>query len=101
MIRRPTKQNVESFLDTVAKHLTSGDWQHDDESVSFGPEGDPIGLWEGTLVFGEEGREAPVGISLVHEEYADGEIAAVEQAIALLEGLGYEAEDRPRSRRRS
>lgn len=96
MLLRPERQNVESFLDAVAKHV-AGPWRivGDGRTVVFG-----IGAWRADVALDTDDSDAPEpgtgilsGIHLDNEEYDDGETATVEEAIALLEGLGYEEDD--------
>jgi hypothetical protein len=90
MIIRPPAQNVESFLNAIAKHLTSRPWdvdKSDDGSVTFGLSG-----WRGEFECQDiDGLKTPIGLRLISDdgEVRYDDVSVVEEAISLLEGLEY------------
>lgn len=104
MLIRTPAQNVESFLDAIARHLTSRGWRldgTDGDGVAFGQSG-----WRGEFEHREiDGAKTPVGLRLVSDDgdIDDVDVDVIEEAIGLLEGLEYketepeaaEAEDAP------
>lgn len=87
-------QNVESFLDAVARHLSAPRaWKRefsDDgvkETIVFG-----AGYWRADVYYSRKDSSF-AGISLRSGDYDGDEIEAVEDGIALLEGFSYEEEN--------
>lgn len=94
------KRTYDSFMNAIALHLSSGDWEEveddPDVDIEFGPE------WIGRV--NKNRNEHVESIELFHEEYSDAEMLVVEKAIGLMEGLEWEKavteEPAPRSRKR-
>lgn len=90
MIIKEDKQNSESFIDGIAKHLSaprawaleSPALARKSESVIFG-----AGFWTAEIVLD---GDLMVGLRLANSEYDDSDIAVVEEAICMLEGFSYE-----------
>lgn len=100
------KRTLDSFINSISRHLTSeGDWEIEDE--------DPDNF--GDIIFGAaewvaktamDKHDVLHGVELFNEQYNDVELAVVEKAIALLEGIEWSKETveslkepAPRSRR--
>lgn len=86
-------QNVESFLDAIAKHLSAPRaWQREihkdeNETIIFGS-----GYWKGDVEFDDDDGSV-FGIQLVSDDYPDREVKGIEIAISLLEGMECEDEE--------
>lgn len=85
------KRTFESFMNAISNHLcTHEDWTQEEEDpdnlgdVYFGVE------WEGKIVLDK--HDSPYGVELYNEGYKDVELAVVEKAIGLLEGIEWSAE---------
>lgn len=103
------KRTFESFITSIANHLSLGDWEMDDEDtaalagegVTFGE-----GEWTALIVMDEDddGHNSVLGVDLENNSnYSDIEIAVVEKAIGLLEGITWSAgedDEEPEPRRR-
>lgn len=95
MIVKPT-QNVESFLDAIARHIApTGGWRKSEEKLGCGCEHILFGeaYWKGHVFYSDDdGRRVFFGVQLVcaDSDYDDDDLNIIEEGIALLEGFDFE-----------
>ena|SRR5438477_11714922 len=88
------KRSFDSLMNAISRHLTQeGDWEMNEDDDPEGPRaifGD--GEWTALLCYNTKQESVVYGVELFTDSYNDVELAVVEKAIALLEGVEWSSE---------